>query len=140
MYKKILVALENSPTDIDLLSHVAELALCLSSELLLIHVAEGFVARHFNELQLNESEEMIDDRAYLEEQAKKIQNRGITVNIMLAMGDPSQEILNAAKKSHCDLIAMGSHGHRFLGDMIYGSTIHDVRHNSAVPVLIMCPK
>lgn len=65
MYKKILVALENSRSDESLIPHVAELARRLGSELLLIHVADGWVARNFEQLKLSESEEMKTDRAYL---------------------------------------------------------------------------
>ena len=62
MYKKILVALENSPSDEPLIAHVAQLAQLLKSKLLLVHVAEGFAARHFDQLKLAESEEMKADR------------------------------------------------------------------------------
>jgi nucleotide-binding universal stress UspA family protein len=53
------------------------------------------------------------------------------------MGDPPKEIVRTADKEKCDLIAMGSHGHRLIGDIIHGSTIHDVRHSTAVPVLLV---
>lgn len=140
MYKKILVALENGPPDMELLSHVSELAYHLGSELLLLNVAEGFVARHFDDLQLDESEEMVDNRAYLESQAEKARRRGITVETALAAGDPVKEILNFAETNRCDLIAMGSHGHRLLGDIFFGSAIRGVRHASSIPVLIVTSK
>ena len=69
MYKKILVALENGRADRSLLPHVAQLASLLGSELLLIHVADGWVARNYDQLKLAESEEMKADREYLERQA-----------------------------------------------------------------------
>ena len=138
MYRRILVALENEPADESLLPHVKELASRLGSELLLVHVAEGFVARNYEQLKLAESEEIKSDRAYLEALAEKLRNAGLTVAAFLALGNPPQEILKAAEENHCDLIAMGCHGHRFLGDIIHGSTIHEVRHKASVPVLLVC--
>jgi nucleotide-binding universal stress UspA family protein len=66
MYKKILVALENSPADETMLPQIAQLAKILGSELLLLHVADGWAARNFNQFKLRESDEMKADRAYLE--------------------------------------------------------------------------
>jgi nucleotide-binding universal stress UspA family protein len=137
MYRKILVALENGPADETLLPHVKGLAVLLGSELLLVHVADGFAARHYEQLQLAESEEMKEDRAYLEREAEKIRTTGLTVETLLALGNPPQEILKAAETAMCDLIAMGSHGHRFFGDILYGSTISGVRHQSSIPVLVI---
>lgn len=137
MYKKILVALENSPADKNLLPHIEKLALLLKSEILLVHVAEGWAARHFNELLLKESEEMIQDRNYLEDRAKELEQKGIQVSTYLALGEPAEEILNTAKREKCDLIAMTSHGHRFLADLFLGSTIEEVRHQAPVPILVV---
>ena len=137
MYAKILVALENTVADESLIPHVADLAKHLGSELLLVHVADGWAARNFDQLKLAESEEMKADRAYLENRASQLRERGLVVSTHLAMGDPPKEIVRTADKEKCDLIAMGSHGHRLLGDIIHGSTIHDVRHSTAVPVLLV---
>ena len=137
MYKKILVALENSRADESLIPHVAELAKQLKSELLLLHVADGFAARNFNQLKLAESEEIKADRAYLEIVAEKFREHGLTVSTQLAMGEPPKEILKAAEQGKCDLIAMASHGHRLIGDLIFGSTIHEVRHHTSIPVLLV---
>jgi len=45
--------------------------------------------------------------------------------------------LKAAEDRQCDLIAMTAHGHRLLGDLLYGSTINEVRHKAQVPVLLV---
>jgi manganese transport protein len=137
MYKKILVALENSRADQTLLPHVAELAKLHRSGLLLVHVADGFVARNFNQLNLIESDEMKEDRAYLENAAGNLRNDGLTVDTYLALGDPAEGILKAADERHCDLIAMTAHGHRLLGDLLFGSTINEVRHRAQVSVLLV---
>jgi nucleotide-binding universal stress UspA family protein len=137
MYRKILVALENSHADETLLPHVGALAKVHGSELLLVHVADGFVARNFEQLKLAESQEMKDDRAYLENSAESLRARGLSVDTFLALGDPAQGILKAAEDRQCDLIAMTAHGHRLLGDLLYGSTINEVRHKAQVPVLLV---
>jgi nucleotide-binding universal stress UspA family protein len=137
MYRKILVAVDNTKADDSLLPHIARLAKLHDSELLLVHVADGWAARNFEQLQLTESEEMKTDRTYLEKVAARLREQGLQVNCMLAMGNPPDQILKAAGLEGCDLIALTSHGHRFLGDLIYGSTIEKVRHGSQVPLLIV---
>jgi nucleotide-binding universal stress UspA family protein len=137
MYKKILVALENSRADESLLPHVEKLAGLTHAELLLVHVADGWVARNFNQLQLRESEEMTADRAFLEEVAQRLRTAGLKVSVRLALGDPPREILRVAEEEQCDLIAMTTHGHRLIGDIILGSTIEHVRHRSQVPLLVV---
>src|SRR5581483_11584271 len=97
--------------------------------------ADGFVARHYNQLNLIESDEMKEDRAYLESSADSLRQRGLTVDTFLSLGDPAEGILKAAEDQHCDLIAMTAHGHRLLGDLLFGSTINEVRHRAQVPVL-----
>src|ERR1051326_1562342 len=106
MYQKILVALENSDADRCILPHVKELASRLKSEVLLVHVADGWVARNFERLKLAESEEMRADREYLEKTAAELRASGLTVKTLLALGDPPTEILKTADKEKCDLIAM----------------------------------
>jgi manganese transport protein len=137
MYRKILVALENSQADKSLLPHVKELARLIKAELLLVHVADGWAARNFDRLKLAESEEMRKDREYLETAATQLRAAGLTVTTHLALGDPPREIVKTADSEHCDLIAMTTHGHRLIGDLLFGSTIHEVRHSTNVPVLLV---
>jgi nucleotide-binding universal stress UspA family protein len=137
MYRKILVALENSRADASLLPHIEQMAKLMHSQLLLVHVADGWVARNFTHLKLAESEEMKSDRAYLETTAANLRKAGLDVTAVLALGDPPTEILKTAERENCDLIAMTGHGHRLLGDLIFGSTIHKVRHQSFIPVLLV---
>jgi manganese transport protein len=137
MYRKILVALENSKADLSLLPHVQELAKWAHAQLLLLHVADGWAARNFTKLQLAESEEMKSDRDYLERTAAQLRSAGLQVSIQLGMGDPPTEILKFAANEGCDLIAMTSHGHRLLGDIVFGSTIHKVRHETTIPILLV---
>jgi manganese transport protein len=137
MYKRILVALENSPADASLLPHVGQLASLLHSELLLVHVADGWAARNYVHLKLAESDEMKADRAYLDARAVALRADGLQVDVHLALGNPPAEILKTAERAQCDLIAMTTHGHRFFGDVLYGSTISAVRHRTQIPLLLV---
>ena len=80
------------------------------------------------------------DRKYLDDTAAQLRSEGLKVSAHLALGDPPSEILKSAEVEHCDLIAMTSHGHRLIGDIIFGSTIHEVRHKSSIPVLLVRAK
>jgi nucleotide-binding universal stress UspA family protein len=137
MYTRILVAVEHSPTDAAILAHIAQLAALTGAELLLVHVADGFAARYFDDLKLRESEEMKNDRAYLEGLQRDLRAQGLTVNIELAKGDPATELIRLADTRGVDLLAMSTHGHRFLADVLFGATADKVRHLVRVPVLLL---
>ena len=137
VYRRILVAVENSTADQTILDHVGELARLTGAELLLVHVADGWAARHFDELQLRESEEMKADRAYLDGLKAALTSKGFSVETVLAKGDPSTELIRTAENRSVDLIAMSTHGHRFLSDLLHGTTADRVRHLVKVPVLLL---
>ena len=154
MYQKILIPLENSKADRAILQHIRPLAKMTGASLLLMHVADGWVARNYEQLHLVESEEIKTDRAYLESVAKALradraylesvtrtlQAEGFEVSHVLAMGEPSDEIVKFTRKHKVDLIAMSTHGHRFISDLLYGSTADKVRHLVDVPVLLLKAK
>ena len=141
MYRKILVALDTKATDQELLPPIIRLAGLLKSELLLVHVADGWVARNFEQLDLAESEEMKEDRRYLDETAARLREEtGLEISTRLALGSPPDQILKIAGSEQCDLIALASHGHRLVGDIIHGSTIEAVRHKARATILVVPPK
>jgi nucleotide-binding universal stress UspA family protein len=137
MYHRILVPVENSNYDERILDHVRQLARYCGASVVLIHVADGWAARNIQHLNLRESEEMRDDRVYIEGLASRLTADGLSAEALLATGDPSAEIAAAAEREHCDLIAMSTHGHRFIADLIYGSVANAVRHTTSVPVLLL---
>lgn len=137
MYERILIAIEHSPADVTIVAHVRDLARLAGSRLLLVHVADGWVARHFDELQLRESEEMQDDRAYLERLAADLAGAGLPTEWRLGRGDPASEIVRIANEEHVDLVAMSTHGHRGLSDVLHGTTVSRVRHELSIPVLLL---
>jgi nucleotide-binding universal stress UspA family protein len=103
-------------------------------------VADGWVARNFQQLKLAESQEMKDDRAYLETRTRQLTQEGFTCDAVLALGEPSDEIIKLARERNVDLIAMTTHGHRFISDILYGATADKVRHAVDVPVLLVRAK
>jgi len=137
MYRRILVAIEHSPADRAILEHVRELAKHFGAELHLVHVADGWAARNFDQLQLRESEEMKDDRDYLARLAGDLTSEGLTVSTELAMGHPADELIRLAEERGVDLLAMSTHGHRFLNDLVRGTTVNRVRHLVKIPVLLV---
>jgi|SRR6267154_3161563 universal stress protein A len=137
MYKRILVPLENSPSDQTILSHVTGLAKLIGAEVILLHVADGWAARNMGQLNLKESEEMKEDRTYLERVSKELRKAGLEVDAVLAAGDPAKEIAAAAEREKCDLIALATHGHRLLDDVVRGSTATALRHNTRIPILMV---
>ena len=135
MYKRIMISLDNSPADDAILIHIRPLAKLMQSKLTLIHVADGFQAR--NQKELGESEEMRRDREYLEKREQELRSEGFDAKSVLTWGDPAKRIVEAAESGKCDLIAMATHGHKLIGDLIYGSVATDVRHRSKIPVLLV---
>jgi len=137
MYQRILVCLENSGTDAHIVGHIQPLAKLCGASVILIHVADGWAARNIKQLDLRESEEMREDRDYLERVAAGFVSNGVRAEALLATGDPASEVTAAAEREKCDLIAMATHGHKLIGDVIHGSVANAVRHKSMVPVLLV---
>lgn len=137
MYSRILVAVEHSPADRTILDHVRELARLCTSELLFVHVADGWAARNMEKLNLRESEEIREDREYLDALVAEFTGLGLRTRSRLAFGDPASELIRVARDEHVDLVAMSTHGHRYLGDLVHGATADRVRHALEVPVLML---
>lgn len=137
MYQTILIPLDRSGADRTILEHIRPLARLMKSRLVLMHVAEGHVARNQEQLNLADSEEMVQGRAYLESRRLELAGEGFPVEAHLGTGEPAQEILNYAETIKADLIAMATHGHRFLMDLVLGSVATDVRHRTVIPVLLI---
>src|SRR5215469_15160723 len=123
MFKKILVALDHSNADAVLLPRVKELARLTGGGILLLHVSTGWAAQWQSNLNLSDSPEMEEDRQYLKRVEGDLRAEGFQVSSRHATGKPSDEILKSAREECCDLIAMTTHGHRLLQDLIYGATI-----------------
>ncbi len=140
MFRRILVPLEHSTTDQVILEYIRQLARACQASIVLIHVADGWVARNIQQLDLRESEEMKEDFGYLDRVSNELRGDGFSVEAVLAAGDPAREIAAAADRERCDLIAMATHGHRLLADVVRGSVASELRHITTVPVLMVRAK
>jgi len=137
MFKKILVALDHSKADKTLLPKVKELARLTGAELLLLHVSTGWAAEWRENLNLADTKEMKEDHDFLEKTCQDLCNEGFQVSTCQGYGEPAHEILALARQRKCDLIAMTTHGHRLISDLIHGTTITKVRHESEIPILLV---
>jgi len=135
MYKTILVTLEVTPTDRAIIDHIKQLAKLLHSRVVLLHVATGVPSQwHGHDAAGAEIE---GDQAYLNQVKAEFEAEGITAKARLSCGDPANEILTVADREDCDLIAMSTHGHRFIKDFLLGSVANVVRHRTQIPVLLL---
>jgi len=138
LYKKIIVPLDNSVTDETILVHIRKLAQLTHAQLILVHVADGFAARLQDQLNLVDSQEIKDDQAYLDKVAASLRNEGFDARAILVHGkEPMDGILSVAQKEGGDLIAMATHGHQFIEDMILGSVADTLRHHTNIPILMI---
>lgn len=137
MYTTILIPLENSSADEAIIEHVQPLARLTGGRLILVHVADGYAARNQRSLNLEDSEEIRADREYLEARQRELAHAGFIVNVELVCGDPAEQIIALAEREACDLIAMATHGHRFIQDVLLGSVANAVRHRTNIPILLV---
>jgi nucleotide-binding universal stress UspA family protein len=138
MYKIILVTVDGTPTDRAILDHVKQLAKLAQSRVVLLHVADGWAARTYGPDAV--SREIAEDNEYLRKVRAEMQDAGISAQAELAFGDPAKEIVRWVEEKGCDLVAMSTHGHRFLGDLFLGTTASRVQHKISVPVLLLRAK
>ena len=138
MYKTILVTLDGTPTDRAIIQHVKPLAKLAASRVILLHVADGWAARTYGDDAV--SPEISEDTTYLQKIRDEFRAEGINADADLAFGDPATEIVKWVEQKGCDLVAMSTHGHRFLGDLFLGTTANRVQHKISVPVLLLRAK
>jgi nucleotide-binding universal stress UspA family protein len=135
MYDTILVTLDGTSSDRAIVDHIKQLAKLAHSRLVLLHVADGWAARTYGPDAV--SPEIAEDTAYLQQVRTEFQSLGISAEVELAYGDPASEIIKWVEQKGCDLVAMSTHGHRFLADLFLGTTASRVQHRIRVPVLLL---
>jgi nucleotide-binding universal stress UspA family protein len=138
MYETILVTLDSTPTDRAIIEHIKQLARIAQSRVVLLHVADGWAARTYGSDAV--SPEIAQDTAYLAEIREEFHSMGIPAEAELAYGDRVKEIIKWVEQKGCDLVAMSTHGHRFLADLFLGTTATRVQHSISVPVLLLRAK
>ena len=138
LYKTILVTLEGTPTDRAIIDHIKLLAPVMKSRVVLLHVATGVPARyHRTDAAGKEVEE---SNAFLDGILDEFTAAGIPTEAELAYGEPAKEIVKWVKRKGCDLVAMSTHGHQLIADLVLGTTAIKVQHSLSVPVLLLRAK
>jgi nucleotide-binding universal stress UspA family protein len=138
LYKTILVTLEGTPTDRAIIEHVKLLARSMQSRVILLHVATGVPAKyHRTDAAGKEVEE---SKAFLNRVRDELAAAGVSAEAQLAYGEPAKEIVNWVQRNGCDLVAMSTHGHQLIADLVLGTTANRVQHNISVPVLLLRAK
>ena len=135
MYDKILVTLDGTATDRAIIEHVKQLAKLAHSRVVLLHVADGWAARTYGSDAV--SREIVEDTAYLHGVQSELQTENIPTDAELAYGEPADQIIKWIENKGCDLVAMSTHGHRFIADLFLGTTATRVQHSIRVPVLLL---
>jgi nucleotide-binding universal stress UspA family protein len=135
MYHTILLALDLSPTDRPIIEHIKQLAEIMHSRVVLLHVAMGAAAQYHEEDAAGK--EVGEGRKYLEQVREEFEAAKIPATAEMAFGEPAKEIIRWVDEKGCDLVAMGTHGHKLLADLFLGATASRVQHNISVPVLLL---
>ncbi len=107
----------------------------LGSRVVLLHVAAGAQARFHGANAAGR--EIEESETYLEGVRAEFTKDGIPAEAELAYGDPAKEIVKWVEHQGCDLVAMSTHGHQMVADLLLGATAIKVQHNISVPVLML---
>jgi manganese transport protein len=133
-YKKIGLALEGKrEKDEQIYKGSIDLIKSMNAEVYLINIVQSVTGRFMGELVADK--DAFEMNEYLNTFAEKFKAEGIPSQIIIGGGEPKEEIIRIAKKEKLELLIAGSHGHKFISDIIYGSTIEGVRHGVQLPVL-----
>ena len=132
VYKKILVAMDCSSVDDAIIEHVSALAIQNHAEVYLIHVVHSHTLDQDRVLHAQ-------TEATLNNRRDALQARGIAAHILIRSGEPDEEILAEIEKNGYDLVAMATHGHTFVGDLLFGSVSRTLKHKISIPLLLIGP-
>ena len=153
MYKKILVAIDESKLSKQAFQQSLSLAKAFDAELQLLNVVSPLEAKYQNTVALigsgyqsdktNEAAEaewqlLVANRLeYLESLAKEAMARGVSIDLIQEIGQPAQQICDSAKEWNADLIVIGSHGRKGLNELLVGSVSNYVSHHVPCAVLLV---
>jgi len=147
MFKKMLVCLDGSSLAEQVLPYATEVAQRFGSRIVLlqvIHLPASFAAaaaQGGEKILAEEAGRLAGEaRAYLEGVAASLRGKGLEVEAAALEGTPSETIVTYARENEVDLIAIGTHGRKSLGRLIFGSVADYVLKHSSIPVLTVKPQ
>jgi len=132
LYKKILVPIDCSAVDDTIVEHVSALARQNNAEVYLLHVVHSHTLDQDRVLHKNA-------HAALKTYRNALQEQGIETHIVIRSGEPDAEILKEIEGNDYDLVAMATHGHTFIGDLLFGSVSRTLKHRIDIPILLIKP-
>lgn len=132
LYKRILVPIDCSSVDDTIVEHVSVLARQNNAEVYLLHVVHSHTLDQDRVLNKNAQADLKTYRNALQEQ-------GIETHIVIRSGEPDAEILKEIEGNDYDLVAMATHGHTFIGDLLFGSVSRTLKHKIDIPILLIKP-
>ena len=77
------------------------------------------------------------DIEIIERYVDKLKEQGIKVSYLIGYGSPKKAIPELVNKYGADMLVMGTHGHTGIKDLLFGTTVEDVRHNISVPLMLV---
>jgi len=147
MFRKILVCLDGSSLAEQVLPYATDVAQRFGSRVVLlqvIHLPASFAAAAAQGGEKILAEEVGrlagEARAYLEGVAASLREKGLEVEPAALEGTPSETIVTYARENEVDLIAIGTHGRKSLGRLVFGSVADHVLKHSSIPVLTVKPQ
>ena len=130
VYKKILVTIDCSPVDEAILRHISAVARQNEAQVYLLHVVHSHT--------LDQDRVMREQtRSCLDTYRTTLQAQGIEAHIVVRSGEPDDEILAEIAGADYDLVAMATHGHTFIGDLLFGSVSRSLKHKISIPLLLL---
>jgi nucleotide-binding universal stress UspA family protein len=130
VYKKILVTMDCSAVDDLIIEQVTALALQNRAEVSLLHVVHSHTLDQ--DRVLRENAEII-----LTSRRDMLRSQGIEVRVVIRSGEPDDEILKEIEENDYSLVAMATHGHSFIGDILFGSVSRTLKHKIRIPLLLV---
>jgi nucleotide-binding universal stress UspA family protein len=132
IYKKILVTMDCSEVDGPIVEHVSALALQNNARVVLLHVVHAHSLDQDRVLHSNAT-------LALEACITALRAKGIEAHSVVRSGEPDTEILSEIEGGGYDLVAMATHGHTFIGDILFGSVSESLKHKISIPLLLLKP-
>jgi manganese transport protein len=134
IYKKIAIALEGKgERDEQVIKGALPFLKTSSAKIYLIHCVETVTGRFIGDLVADERAKEMS--TYIDNFAEKLNKDDFVTQTVICGGEPEDEIARICRQEEIELLIVGSHGHKLVSDIIYGSTANEVRHRVRIPVL-----
>ena len=132
VYTRILVAIDCSPVDEAIVAHVSILAQQNKAQVILLHVIHAHTLDQDRALRTKA-------RKTLALYKERLEGESVKTTVLLRNGEPDREILKELEDPRYDLMAMATHGHTFIGDLLFGSVSRTLKHRINIPLLLLKP-